>query len=130
MPSSARRADLQLTVAGTAEKVCMIEAGANEVDDDTMLEAIMKGFAEVQKMVAFIKEVQAEIGKPKFTFESQEIRSRSCFEAIKDEFIEDVRAALDTDDKNIRDERLRPIYDRRACRSIDEKYPEQERYAG
>ena len=56
-----QKSDLQLTVAGTAEKVCMIEAGANEVDDDTMLEAIMKGFAEVQKMVAFIKEVQAEI---------------------------------------------------------------------
>lgn len=118
-----QKSDLQLTVAGTAEKVCMIEAGANEVDDDTMLEAIMKGFAEVQKMVAFIKEVQAEIGKPKFTFESQEI-DHDLFEAIKDEFIEDVRAAMDTDDKNIRDERMRPIYDRLHA-EYDEKYPEQ-----
>ena len=118
-----QKSDLQLTVAGTAEKVCMIEAGANEVDDDTMLEAIMKGFAEVQKMVAFIKEVQAEIGKPKVTFESQEI-DHDLFEAIKDEFIEDVRAAMDTDDKNIRDERMRPIYDRLHA-EYDEKYPEQ-----
>ena len=118
-----QKSDLQLTVAGTAEKVCMIEAGANEVDDDTMLEAIMKGFAEVQKMVAFIKEVQAEIGKPKFTFESMEI-DHDLFEAIKDEFIEDVRAAMDTDDKNIRDERMRPIYDRLHA-EYDEKYPEQ-----
>ena len=118
-----QKSDLQLTVAGTAEKVCMIEAGANEVDDDTMLEAIMKGFAEVQKMVAFIKEVQAEIGKPKFTFESQEI-DHDLFEAIKDEFIEDVRAAMDTDDKNIRDERMRPIYDRLHA-EYDEKYPDQ-----
>ena len=118
-----QKSDLQLTVAGTAEKVCMIEAGANEVDDDTMLEAIMKGFAEVQKMVAFIKEVQAEIGKPKFTFESMEI-DHDLFEAIKDEFIEDVRAAMDTDDKNIRDERMLPIYDRLHA-EYDEKYPEQ-----
>ena len=66
----------------------MIEAGANEVDDDTMLEAIMKGYAEVQKMVDFIKEVQAEIGKPKFTFESQEL-DHDLFEAIKDYAIEE-----------------------------------------
>lgn len=74
-------------------------------------------------MVAFIKEVQAEIGKPKFTFESMEI-DHDLFEAIKDEFIEDVRAAMDTDDKNIRDERMLPIYDRLHA-EYDEKYPEQ-----
>ena len=117
------KSDLQLTVAGTAEKVCMIEAGANEVDDDTMLEAIMKGFAEVQKMVAFIKSVQAEIGKPKFTFESQEL-DHDLFEAVKEEFIEDVKFAMDTDDKNIRDERMLPIYDRLHAK-YDEQYPEQ-----
>ena len=107
MPSSARRAIFSSPWPVPPKRSVAIEAGANEVDDDTMLEAIMKGFAEVQKMVAFIKEVQAEIGKPKFTFESQEIDHDLFFEAIKDEFIEDVRAAMDTDDKNIRDERMR-----------------------
>ena len=120
-PNAEQRAksDLQLTVAGTADKVCMIEAGANEVDDDTMLEAIMKGFDEVQKMVNFIKSVQAEIGKPKFAFESQEL-DHDLFEEIKAAFMDDVKAAMDTDDKNVRDERMQPISD-----AIHEKYDEQ-----
>lgn len=60
----------------------MIEAGASEVDDDTMLEAIMKAHEECKKMVAFISDVQKEIGKEKFTFESQEI-DHDLFEATK-----------------------------------------------
>ena len=126
MPDAEQRAksDLQLTVASSEKKVVMIEAGANEVDDDTMLKAIMAGHEEINKsLIPFIKQIQAEIGKPKFTFESQEI-DHDLFEAIKDEFIEDVRAAMDTDDKNIRDERMRPIYDRLHA-EYDEKYPEQ-----
>ena len=109
-PTAEQRAqsDLTLTVAGTDKKVCMIEAGAKEVADDVMLAAIMKGFAEVQKMVAFIKGVQAEIGKPKFTFESQEV-DHELFEAVKEFAEERVMAALDTDDKNLRDQNLAPI---------------------
>ncbi|MEG2073983.1 MAG: polyribonucleotide nucleotidyltransferase, partial [Angelakisella sp.] len=102
------KSTLTLTVAGTAEKVCMIEAGAKEVDDDTMLEAIMLGFAEIQKMVAFISGVQKEIGKPKFAFESQEV-PHDLFEAVKDFAIDRIRIALDTDDKNVREARLAPI---------------------
>lgn len=109
-PDAEQRAasTLALTVAGTAEKVCMIEAGAKEVDDDTMLKAIMQGFEEIQKMVAFFKGIQAEIGKPKFTFESQEV-DNDLFEAIKTFAIDRVKAALDTDDKNIREARLAPV---------------------
>lgn len=109
-PNAEQRAasTLALTVAGTAQKVCMIEAGAKEVDDDTMLEAIMQGFAEIQKMVAFIAGAQAEIGKPKFTFLSQEV-DHDLFEAIKNFAIDRVREALDTDDKNIREARLAPV---------------------
>ena len=118
------KSDLQLTVAGTANKVCMIEAGANEVDDDTMLEAILKGFAEIQKMVAFISSVQAEIGKPKFEFPSQEV-DHDLFEAVKEYAIERVREALDTDDKNIREARLAPVVD-----DVHEKFdPENEKAA-
>ena len=71
-PTQEQRAvtDLNLTVAGSAEKIVMIEAGANEVDEKTMLDAIMTGHEEIKKMVAFISGIQAEIGKKKFTFES------------------------------------------------------------
>ncbi|WP_283124482.1 polyribonucleotide nucleotidyltransferase [Angelakisella massiliensis] len=124
-PNAEQRAksDLNLTVAATEKKVCMIEAGANEVDDDTMLEAIMKGFEEAKKMVMFIKGVQAEIGKPKFEFPSQEV-DPDLFAAIK-EFAEDrVKEALDTNDKNIREARLAPIV-ADIHEKFDETHPEQ-----
>ncbi|MBQ8670445.1 MAG: polyribonucleotide nucleotidyltransferase, partial [Oscillospiraceae bacterium] len=125
-PNAEQRAksDLQLTVAGTATKVCMIEAGANEVDDDTMLEAIMQGFAEIQKMVAFISDVQKEIGKEKIVFESKEV-PHDMFEAIKDFAIDDIKAALDTDYKNVREERLAPVV-AAIHEKFDAEYPEQE----
>ncbi len=118
-----KRSDLQLTVAGPAKKIVMIEAGANEVDNDIMLDAITKGHEEIKKMVAFIAEVQAEIGKPKFTFESQEV-DHDMFEAIKDFAIDQVKYALDTDDKNVREARLAPIVEEIHAK-FDEIYPEQ-----
>lgn len=102
------KSDLNLTVAGSAEKIVMIEAGANEVPDDLMLKAIVTGHEEIKKMVAFIKDIQQQIGKEKFTFESQEV-DEGLFEEIKDFAIEKVRYALDTDDKNIREARLQPV---------------------
>ena len=89
-------------VAGSAEKIVMIEAGANEVPDDVMLEAILAGHEEIKKMVAFIKDIQQQIGKEKFTFESQEV-DETLFEEIKEFAIEKVRYALDTDEMCIRD---------------------------
>ncbi len=113
------RSDLNLTVAGTAEKVCMIEAGANEVSDEKMLEAIAAGHEEIKKMVAFISEIQQEIGKKKIEFESQKVDS-DLFEMIKEYAIDSVKEALDTDDKNVREERLAPI-----VADIHEKFDEQ-----
>ncbi len=118
-----QKSDLNLTVAATEDKVCMIEAGANQVEDDTMLQAILKGFEEASKMVKFIKGVQAEIGKPKFTFESQEV-DHDLFDAIYDFASERVKVALDTDDKNVREERLAPIVEDIHVR-FDETHPEQ-----
>ena len=71
-PTEAQRkvSDLNLTVAGTAEKVAMIEAGANEVPDDVMLEAIKKGHEEIKKVCQFIQKMKDEIGKPKFAYKS------------------------------------------------------------
>ena len=117
------KSDLNLTVAGTAEKVVMIEAGANEVDDDTMLEAILKGHEEIKKIVAFISDIQKQIGKKKFEFESMEV-DHDMFDAIEEMAAEDVKFALDTNDKNIREERLNPIKDAIHAK-FDEIYPEK-----
>ncbi len=119
-----KKSKLFLTVAGTAEKVNMIEAGADEVDEDTMLKAVLAGHEEVKKMVAFIKSVQAEIGKPKLSFESQEVPAE-MFEAIKDFAIDKIRFALDTDDKVVREERLLPIV-AEIHEQFDALHPDQE----
>ena len=118
------KSDLNLTVAGSAEKIVMIEAGANEVPDDTMLEAILKGHEEIKKMVAFISDIQSQIGKKKFEFESQEV-DHDMFDAIESFASDRVKFALDTNDKNIREERLQPIKDDIHA-EFDEKYPEKE----
>lgn len=116
--------DMLVTVASTADLVAMIEAGANEVDDEVMFEAIMKGHEANRAVVEFINTIKAEIGKEKFAFESSD-PSPEMYEAIKDFCIDDVKKALDTDDKNVRDEALKPIYDA-VHEKFDEVYPEQE----
>jgi polyribonucleotide nucleotidyltransferase len=117
------KTDLVLTVAGTAEKIVMIEAGANEVPEDTMLEAILTGHEEIKKMVAFISDIQKQIGKPKFAFESMEV-DHDMFDAIEAFAADRVKVALDTNDKTVRDARLAPIVDDIHA-NFDEKYPEQ-----
>lgn len=126
MPNLEQRgkSDLNLTVASSEKKVVMIEAGANEVPDDVMFDAIMAGHNEIVKsLIPFIKDIQAQIGKPKFAFESQEV-DHDMFDAISDFAIERIRYALDTDDKNIREERLKPIVDDIHAK-FDEVYPEK-----
>lgn len=126
MPNAEQRAksDLQLTVASSEKKVVMIEAGANEVDDDTMFNAIMKGHEEiVNSIIPFINSIREEIGKPKFSFESMDV-DHDLFEDIQSKYTDKVKYALDTDDKNIREARLQPIKDEIHA-EYDEKYPEQ-----
>ncbi len=102
--------DLNLIVAASMEKIVMIEAGANQVPDDVMLKAIEKGHDEIKKIVAFINKIKDEIGKPKFSFESQDI-PEEMFTEIYNFCAADVKIALDTDDKNVREARLQPIKD-------------------
>ena len=126
MPDAEQRAksDLQLTVASSEKKVVMIEAGANEVDDDTMFNAIMKGHEEiVRSLIPFINSIKAEIGKPKFTFESMDV-DHDLFDDIQAKYTDKVKFALDTDDKNVREARLQPVKDEIHA-EYDEKYPEQ-----
>ena len=117
-----KRSEMHVTVASTADLVAMIEAGANEIDNDTMFDAIMAGHAANQEVVNFINSIVAEIGKPKFDFVSND-PDPAMFEAIKEFAIDDVKYALDTDDKRIRDERLLPVYDK-VHAQFDEQYPE------
>ena len=113
------KSDLVLTVASTADLVAMIEAGANEIDDDTMFDAIMAGHAENQKIVKFIQGIVEEVGKPKFAYESSDPDPEIMAE-IEEFCIEDVKKALDTDDKLVRDEALLPIYE-----AVHEKFDER-----
>ena len=123
-PNEAQRAasDLQLTVAGSAKKVVMIEAGANEVDDQVMFDAIMQAHEEIKGLVAFIESIRAEIGKPKFEYASCEV-DHDMFDKIEAMVAEEVMVALDTDDKKVRDARLQPIY-QKVYEALAEEYPE------
>ena len=123
-PTAEQRAksDLELTVAGSKNKVVMIEAGANEVDDDTMYEAIMKAHEAIKPICEFISNIQAEIGKPKFEYPSCDI-DHDMFDKIEAMVGEDVKKALDTDDKRVRDAALQPIYER-VYTELEEEYPD------
>ena len=110
---------MAVTVASTDERIAMIEAGANEVSDEDMFNGIMAGHAENQKIIEFIKGIQREIGKEKFSYPSNK-PDPEMFEEIRDFAIDDVKVALDTDDKTVRDERLKPVYEK--CTSTSTKF--------
>ena len=94
--------DLNLTVAGTAEKVAMIEAGANEVPDDVMLEAIKKGHEEIKKICQFIQKMKDEIGKPKFAYKSFAV-DHDLYEELEKDYTEKMKTAVQEIDKDTRD---------------------------
>jgi len=103
-PTEAQRevSDLNLTVAGTADKVAMIEAGANEVPDDVMLEAIKKGHEEIKKLCKFISDIKDEIGKPKFEYKSFEV-DHELYDYLVENFTEKMKVAVQEVDKETRD---------------------------
>ncbi len=117
------RSELELTVAATKEKVVMIEAGAKEVDDDTVYEAIMKAHETIKPIIDFINSIRSEIGKPKFEYASCEI-DHDLFDKIESLVGADVEKALFTDDKRIRDAALKPIY-QKVSDTFGEEYPDQ-----
>lgn len=118
------KSDMNLTVAGSAKKVVMIEAGANEVPEDVMYDAIMFAHEEIKKLVAFIKGIQDEIGKPKFEYEHMVV-DEILFADIRAYAEEAVKGAMDTDDKTVRDARLAVVYED-VYNHFDEKYPKEE----
>ena len=114
---------LELTVAASEKKVVMIEAGAKEVSDDDMYNAIMMAHAAIKPLIAFINGIVAEVGKPKFEYPSCEV-DPELYEKVKEMVIDDIKVALDTDDKNVRDERMAPIYER-VYNEFDEGDPDR-----
>ncbi len=103
------KSDLQLTVASTRDKVIMIEAGANEVPEDKMLEAIFKAHEVNQEVIAFIDKIVAECGKEKHSYTSCAI-PEELFEAMKKVVTpEEMEVAVFTDEKQVREENIRVI---------------------
>ena len=115
---------LTLTVAASLEKIVMIEAGAKEVPDDVMLEAILKAHEVIKDLCKFIIEIGNEIGKPKFEYASCEVDAE-LYNDIKEFAIEKVRAAMDTNDKTVRDARMQVVEDEIAA-EFGEKYEGRE----
>ncbi len=118
------KSELNLTVAGSLQKVVMIEAGANEVPEDTMFDAIMFAHEEIKKICEFIKGIQDEIGKPKFEYEHIVVNEQ-IFDDIAAFATDMVKEALDTDDKSIRDDNLKVVYGK-VYENFEEKYPAEE----
>lgn len=117
-----KESTLELTVAASEKKVVMIEAGAKEVPDDVMFDAIMKGHEAIKDLLVFINGIIAEIGKPKFEYPSCEL-DHDMFDKIFDFCEKDVMEALDTDDKTVRDAKMQPIIDR-ISETFSEEYPD------
>ena len=110
-PSQAQwdKGDLKLTVASTAQKVIMIEAGANEIPEDKMIEAIYKAHDVNQTIIAFINQMVAEIGKPKHSYTSCAIPEEMFAEMRKIVTPEEMEEAVFTDQKQVREENIRQV---------------------
>ena len=110
--------DLSLTLAASMEKIVMIEAGANEVDEATMMKAIRTGHEEIKKLLTFINGIVAEVGKPKIDFQSVDL-DYDLLKEVSAAHLDQFKAAMDTDDKNVRDAALLPIMDQIAAEHPD-----------
>ena len=114
---------MAVTVASTEKLIAMIEAGANEVSDDEMFNAIMKGHEANQSIIKFIKSIQDEIGKTKFSYASSN-PSEDMLSKVNELAAEDLKFALDTNNKVVREERLKPIYEK-VHTALDDIYPDE-----
>ena len=127
-PDSEQRkvSDLDVTVVSTGKKVVMIEAGANEVPNDVMFEAIKQAHEENQKQIALINQMVAEIGKPKFDYPHADF-NYELFNKITEDFMDEAKAAMDTDDKNVREQRWNAMIEKWHEKYLEE-YPNMDQY--
>ena len=127
-PTSEQRkvSDLDVTVVSTGKKVVMIEAGANQVPNDVMFEAIRMAHEENQKQVALINQMVSEIGKPKFDYPHADF-DEELFEKIVNATMDEAKAAMDTDDKNVREARWNQLIEKWHQLFLED-YPEMDKY--
>ena len=127
-PTSEQRkvSDLDVTVVSTGKKVVMIEAGANEVPNDKMFEAIQKAHEENQKQIELINKMVTEIGKPKFDYPHADF-DEELFQKIVDATMDQAKAAMDTDDKNVREARWNQLIEKWHELFLED-YPEMDKY--
>ena len=118
--------DLDVTVVSTAKKVVMIEAGANEVPNDVMFEAIRSAHEENQKVINLINQMVAEVGKPKFDYPHADF-NQELFDDIVANFMDEAKAAMDTDDKNVREQRWNAMIEKWHEKYL-EQYPDMDKY--
>ena len=117
---------LDLTVAATDGKVIMIEAGADQIPDDIMYDAILQAHEECRKQVAFINEIVAEIGREKMTYDHAAF-NQELFDDIVANFMDEAKAAMDTDDKNIREQRWNAMIEKWHEKYL-ESHPDMDQY--
>ena len=127
-PTSEQRkvSDLDVTVVSTGKKVVMIEAGANQVPNDVMFEAIRMAHEENQKQITLIGQMVAEIGKPKFDYPHADF-DEELFQKIVDATMDQAKAAMDTDDKNVREARWNQLIEKWHELFLED-YPEMDKY--
>ena len=127
-PTSDERkvSDLDVTVVSTGKKVVMIEAGANEVPNDVMFEAIRMAHEENQKQIALINQMVAEVGKPKFDYPHADF-DEELFQRIVDATMDEAKAAMDTDDKNVREARWNQLIEKWHELFLED-YPNMDQY--
>ena len=118
--------DLDVTVVSTGKKVVMIEAGANEVPNDVMFEAIRSAHEENQKQIALINQMVSEIGKPKFDYPHADF-DQELFDKIVAATVDDAKAAMDTDDKNVREARWNQLIEKWHELFLED-YPNMDQY--
>ena len=118
-----KESDLTLTVAGTEAKIAMIEAGANEVPDDTMLEAIKKGHEEIKKICKFIEKMKEEIGKPKFEYKSFAV-DEDVYKFVEENYHDEMKEKVQEVDKEVRDNNISELTDK-IVNDYTEKFGEE-----
>lgn len=123
-PTSDERetSEMYCTIAATMEKIVMIEAGGNEIPDDVMLNGIIAAHDAIKPVIALINQMVEEVGKPKFTYEKASF-NEELFAKIVDEYYDDVKYCMDTDDKNAREERYNAVVEKMLDK-FGEEYPE------
>ena len=127
-PNQAQRktSRMDVTVAATREKVVMIEAGADEIPDEIMYAGIVKAHEEIRKQIDFIDQIVREIGKPKMEYDHAQF-NQELFDDIVANFMDEAKAAMDTDDKTVREQRWNEMIDHWHEKYLEE-YPDMDQY--